>query len=43
VVYGVKQPLVVPFQQRPAGDTPDGGRLDRDWLLAEYDFLLQPQ
>jgi hydroxyquinol 1,2-dioxygenase len=43
VVYGVKEPLVVTFQERPPGPTPDGGSLDRNWLLAEYDFLLQPQ
>lgn len=43
VVFGVKEPLVVPFQERAAGETPDGGSIDRDWLLAEYDFVLQPE
>lgn len=43
VVFGVKEPLVVPFQEQAAGPTPDGGSIDRDWLLAEYDFVLQPE
>lgn len=43
VVFGVKEALVVPFQDRAAGTTPDGGSIDRDWLLAEYDFVLQPE
>ncbi len=43
VVFGVKEALVVPFQEQAAGATPDGGSIDRDWLLAEYDFVLQPE
>jgi hydroxyquinol 1,2-dioxygenase len=43
VVFGVKEQLVVPFQERAAGPTPDGGSIDRDWMLAEYDFVLQPE
>jgi hydroxyquinol 1,2-dioxygenase len=42
VVYGVKEPLVVSFTEQVPGQDPDGGSIDRDWLLAEYDFVLQP-
>jgi hydroxyquinol 1,2-dioxygenase len=41
-VFGVKDELVVSFVEQPAGPTPDGGGLDRPWLLAEYDFVLAP-
>jgi hydroxyquinol 1,2-dioxygenase len=43
VVFGTKQELVVAFEPREAGPTPDGGTLDRPWLSAHYDFVLQPQ
>lgn len=43
VVFGTKQELVVPFEPREPGATPDGGTLDRPWLEARYDFVLQPQ
>lgn len=43
VVFGVKDALVTPFTERPAGPTPDGNTLDTPWLLAEYDFVLDPQ
>jgi hydroxyquinol 1,2-dioxygenase len=43
VVFGTKQELVVPFEPREPGATPDGGSLDRPWLEARYDFVLQPR
>jgi hydroxyquinol 1,2-dioxygenase len=43
VVFGTKQELVVPFEPREAGPTPDGSSIDRPWLEARYDFVLQPQ
>ena len=42
VVFGTKPELVVPFEARPAGPTPDGGTIDREWLQARYNFTLQP-
>jgi hydroxyquinol 1,2-dioxygenase len=42
VVFGTKQELVVPFERHEGGATPDGGRLDRPWVEARYDFVLQP-
>jgi hydroxyquinol 1,2-dioxygenase len=41
VVFGTKAELVVEFEQREPGPTPDGGTLDRPWLEARYDFVLQ--
>ncbi|GAB3972922.1 dioxygenase [Actinoallomurus acanthiterrae] len=41
VVFGVKDALIVPFVEREAGPTPDGGRLDEPYLHAHYDFVLQ--
>lgn len=43
VVFGTKQELVVAFEPREAGPTPDGGSLDQPWLSAAYDFVLQPR
>jgi hydroxyquinol 1,2-dioxygenase len=43
VVFGTKQELVVTFEQREAGPTPDGGRSAEPWLEAGYDFVLQPK
>jgi hydroxyquinol 1,2-dioxygenase len=43
VVFGTKQELVVPFDQRDPGPTPDGGTIDVPWLEARYDFVLQRQ
>ena len=43
VVFGTKQELVVPFEQREPGA--DAGRRRRStepWLEARYDFVLQP-
>ena len=42
VVFGTKQELVVRFEQREAGETPDGGTSAEPWLEARYDFVLQP-
>ena len=43
VVFGTKQELVVAFDEKGPGPTPDGGELDRPWLSAHYDFVLQPR
>ena len=42
VVFGTKQELVVRFEQREPGETPDGGTSAEPWLEARYDFVLQP-
>jgi len=42
VVFGTKAELVIPFVRRQPGPTPDGRVSDRPWLLAQYDFVLQP-
>ena len=42
VVFGTKQELVVRFDQREPGPTPDGGTSDVPWVEARYDFVLQP-
>jgi hydroxyquinol 1,2-dioxygenase len=43
VVFGTKQELVVSFDEREPGPTPDGGSIDVPWLEARYDFVLQRQ
>ena len=43
VVFGVKQELVVRYEKREPGETPDGGRIDEPWFEARYDFVLQPR
>jgi hydroxyquinol 1,2-dioxygenase len=43
VVFGTKQELVVPFERREPGPTPDGGTSAEPWLEARYDFVLQPR
>jgi hydroxyquinol 1,2-dioxygenase len=42
VVFGTKAELVVDFEPREPGPTPDGGTSAEPWLLAVYDFVLQP-
>jgi hydroxyquinol 1,2-dioxygenase len=42
VVFGTKQELVVGYQDHDPGPTPDGGTIDRPWVSAHYDFVLQP-
>jgi hydroxyquinol 1,2-dioxygenase len=41
VVFGTKAELVVPFEEREPGPTPDGGTSERPFLVARYDFVLQ--
>jgi hydroxyquinol 1,2-dioxygenase len=43
VVFGTKQQLVVRFERHDGGVTPAGVELDRPWLQARYDFVLQPR
>jgi hydroxyquinol 1,2-dioxygenase len=42
VVFGTKQELVVRFDEREAGPTPDGATSEVPWAEARYDFVLQP-
>ncbi|GJF07856.1 dioxygenase family protein [Pseudonocardia sp. D17] len=42
VVFGTKQELVVPFVEHEPGPAPGGGHCDVPFLVAEYDFVLQP-
>ncbi|MGY1671708.1 dioxygenase family protein [Geodermatophilus sp. SYSU D00710] len=42
VVFGTKAELVVRFEEREPGETPDGGTSAEPWLEARYDFVLQP-
>ncbi|GAB2838508.1 dioxygenase family protein [Lentzea nigeriaca] len=42
VVFGTKQELVVAFEPREPGPSPDGGTCEVPWLEARYDFVLQP-
>jgi hydroxyquinol 1,2-dioxygenase len=41
VVFGVKEQLVVRYEKREPGPTPDGGTIDEPWFEARYDFVLQ--
>jgi hydroxyquinol 1,2-dioxygenase len=41
VVFGTKQELVVRFEEREPGETPDGGTSAEPWVEARYDFVLQ--
>jgi len=43
VVFGTKQELVVRFEPREPGETPDGGTSAEPWVEARYDFVLQAQ
>jgi hydroxyquinol 1,2-dioxygenase len=42
VVFGTKEALVVGFEERDPGPTPDGATSEVPWLEARYDFVLQP-
>ncbi|GAB7069529.1 catechol 1,2-dioxygenase [Mycobacterium hodleri] len=42
-VFGVKDQLVVEFERRRPGPTPDGRECNVPWLIARYDFVLQPK
>jgi hydroxyquinol 1,2-dioxygenase len=39
-VFGVKQALIVDFEDQPAGEGPDGRRLDDTWSKADFDIVL---
>ena len=41
VVYGVKEPLIVDFVQKPAGVAPNGEKVDTPFYVINYDFVLQ--
>ena len=41
VVFGVKDPLITPFVEHPAGPSPDGQTLDTPFLVCHYDFVLE--
>jgi hydroxyquinol 1,2-dioxygenase len=43
VVFGTKRELVLPFEPREPGPTPDGGSIGEPWLEGRYDFVLQPR
>ncbi|RYF47451.1 MAG: catechol 1,2-dioxygenase, partial [Comamonadaceae bacterium] len=43
VVFGVKDALIVPFTEHAPGPSPDGGVMDKPFVLANYDFVLQPE
>jgi hydroxyquinol 1,2-dioxygenase len=43
VVFGVKEPLIIKFEPREPGTTPDGGHSDEPWFEAGYDIVLQPK
>lgn len=42
VVFGVRQPLITPFERHEPGAAPGGRKLDEPWYTAEYDFVLAP-
>ena len=39
-VFGVKDSLIVEFEEQAPGPTPGGATLDVPWVRAEYDFVL---
>jgi len=41
VVFGVKEPLIVPFEQKPGGRTPSGETSDKPFYDVKYDFTRQ--
>jgi hydroxyquinol 1,2-dioxygenase len=43
VVFGAKAPLVVAFEEQPPGPTPAGDESATPFLVARYDFVLQPR
>ena len=42
-VYGVKEPLIVDFVEKPAGNAPSGEVLDKPFYEVCYDFVLQKE
>jgi hydroxyquinol 1,2-dioxygenase len=43
VVFGTKEGLVAAFEEQPPGPTPAGDESAVPFLLARYDFVLQPR
>ena len=43
VVFGAKEGLVVDFEEHPPGPTPAGDESAEPFLVARYDFVLQPR
>ena len=41
-VFGVKDSLIAPFEQKQAGKAPDGRQMDRPYFHLHYDFGLKP-
>jgi len=41
VVYGVKEPLIVDFVEKPAGVAPTARRSTPPFYVINYDFVLQ--
>lgn len=41
VVFGVKEALIVDFEEQPAGKAPTGETIDGPWFLVRYDFVLE--
>jgi hydroxyquinol 1,2-dioxygenase len=41
VVFGVKEPLIVDFQEKQGGEAPNGERLEAPFCEVRYDFVLQ--
>ncbi len=42
-VFGVRDSLIVEFEQHPPGTAPDGRAMDKSYWSANYDFRLVPQ
>ncbi|MBX6425884.1 MAG: catechol 1,2-dioxygenase [Variibacter sp.] len=41
VVFGVKEQLIVDFEEQPPGKAPNGDMIDEPWYLVRYDFVLE--
>lgn len=42
VVFGVRKPLITPFEKHEPGAAPGGKVLNEPWYTADYDFVLAP-
>ena len=42
VVFGVKDALITPFLEHEPGPSPDGRTMGQPFMVAHYDFVLQP-
>ena len=42
-VFAVKEPLIVDFEEQPAGKAPNGETIDAPYYLVHYDFVLQQE